>query len=131
MTLLTWTMICYYFKVKELESQLHILQQATPEKETKPTSKLFKQEQAELSLSSSKHLGKDVPSGNVQLISSKDKKTKKNEEQNVPPTDEKKSQVNEEVVENGLAAEVQQALANFQLSWDAEADKVKTGTVYH
>ena len=123
-------MICYC-KVKELESQLHILQQATPEKETKPTSKLFKQEQAELSLSSSKHLGKDVPSGNVQLISSKDKKAKKNEEQNVPPTDERKLQVNEEVVENGLAAEVQQALANFQLSWDAEADKVKTGTVYH
>lgn len=115
-------MICHYFKVKELESQLHILQQATPEKETKPTSKLFKQEQAELSLSSSKHLGKDVPSGNVQLIS---KRT------NVPPTDERKSQVNEEVVENGLASEVQQALANFQLSWDAEADKVKTGTVYH
>lgn len=123
-------MICYYFKVKELESQLHTLQQATPGKETKPTSKLFKQEQAELSLSSSKHLGKDVPSGNVQLISSKDKKTKKNEEQNIPPT-ERKAQVNEEVVENGLAAEVQQALANFQLSWETEADKVETGTVYH
>jgi len=130
-TLLTWTVICYYFKVKELESQLHILQQATPGKEAKPTSQLFKQEQAELSLSGSKHLGKDVPSGNVQLISSKDKKTKKNEEQNVPPTAERKSQVNEEVVENGLAAEVQQALANFQLSWGTEADKGKTGTVYH
>lgn len=121
----TWTIICYYFKVKELENQLHTLQQA------KPTSKLFKQEKAELSLSSSKHLGKDVPSRNAQLISSKDKKPKKNEEQNIPPTAERKSQVNEEVVENGLAAEVLQALTNFQLSWDTEADEVETGTVYH
>ncbi|KAJ7367434.1 hypothetical protein OS493_040398 [Desmophyllum pertusum] len=43
----------------------------------------------------------------------------RNEEQKTSPTGKERREVQEEVVENGLASEVEQALSSFQLSWDS------------
>ncbi|KAJ7389046.1 Neurabin-1 isoform X1 [Desmophyllum pertusum] len=76
-------------KVKELEKQLPSPQQTTSEKEVK-------QKKEEISSFAFR-----------------------NEEQKTSPTGKERREVQEEVVENGLASEVEQALSSFQLSWDS------------
>ena len=41
-----------------------------------------------------------------------------------PEVHNNKTEVQEEVLENGFAAEMEQALADFQLSWDTQGDQV-------
>ena len=51
------------------------------------------------------------------------------EEQNSMPDTKMKEEVQEEVVENGLAFEVEQALSNFHFSWDSAEKKNVTGNM--
>ena len=51
------------------------------------------------------------------------------EEQNSMPDGKWREEVQEEIVENGLAFEVEQALSNFQLSWDSAGKKDVTGNM--
>ena len=51
------------------------------------------------------------------------------EEQNSMPDGKGREEVQEEIVENGLAFEVELALSNFQLSWDSAGKKDVTGNM--
>ena len=51
------------------------------------------------------------------------------EEQNSMPDGKWREEGQEEIVENGLAFEVEQALSNFQLSWDSAGKKDVTGNM--
>lgn len=74
-----------------------------------------------------------------QQVSEKEREVKKEEaisapvqieEQNsMPDGKRREEEVQEEIVENGLAFEVEQALSNFQLSWDSAGKKDVTGNM--
>lgn len=52
----------------------------------------------------------------------------RNEQQkSLKPTREERQEVQEEVIENGLASEVEKALSNFQLSWDSHKKEDTVG----
>jgi len=124
-----------FYKVKELEKQVRSLQQAALEragkqKETETTS---------FSLKHAEHKTSPVTKEREKLqlalereVKQKEKETTsfslKHEERKTSPLAKERKEVQEEIVENGLAAEVAQALETFQLSWDAQgSDKVTTG----
>lgn len=51
----------------------------------------------------------------------------RNEQQKSLQTSEERQEVQEEVIENGLASEVEKALSNFQLSWDSHKKEDTVG----
>ena len=51
----------------------------------------------------------------------------RNEEQQTSPTGKEREEVQEEVIENGLASEVEKALSNFKLSWDSHKKEDAVG----
>ena len=134
-------MICGYFKVKELENQVHSLQQAAAEqgsrqRERETPSFLLKNEEQK-ALQTGKHRVKQLHSPQ-QAASEKDAKQNeketlsfllKDKEQKTSPTAKGKVEVEEKIVGSDLTTEVQQALAGFQLSWDADKDKVTPGNI--
>ena len=53
----------------------------------------------------------------------------RNEEQKSLPNGKEREEVQEEVVEDGLAFEVEKALSNFQLSWNLQIKEDVKGNI--